>query len=100
MRQLIADGYNVNETDSKLYQEYSPLHWAAMRGCREVGALLLEHSADTTLVDLRNNTARQLAEKQKDRQFLALFDQYEGAAAERAGMRTSRTSPSRFARPG
>eukprot|EP00964_Phaeocystis_antarctica_P020015 scaffold11043_cov46-Phaeocystis_antarctica.AAC.2 len=34
--QLIIDGHSPDEKDSKLYQEYTGLHWASIRGHKEV----------------------------------------------------------------
>lgn len=81
VRQFLSDGADANMRDSKLYQEYTPLHWAAMRGHKEAAAVLLEHGADPTLKCLRGHTARALAEKNKDAKFVALLDAGIGAAA-------------------
>ena len=74
VRQFLRDGADANQRDSKLYQEYTPLHWAAMRGHREAAQVLLENGADPRLKCLRGHTARVLAEKNKDAKFVALLD--------------------------
>ena len=41
--------------------------------------LLLDRGADTALKDARGRTARQIAEKKKNREILALFDAHEAS---------------------
>lgn len=57
LKWLINSGYNVNLPYTKTgdyYKNYGPLHSAVRRKQFEVAALLLNHGADTSLVDSKN----------------------------------------------
>merc|ERR1719238_111938 len=82
LEQLLLDGHKPDERDSKLFQEYTGLHWAAIRGNKEVAEVLLKAGQEAginllSLTCLRGHTPKQLAEKNKDPKFVELLDRYD-----------------------
>ena len=62
--QLLDHGYNVNEQEStldKALSGYSPLHWAAHKGHKDMVDMLLGRNAIATLKDKHGKLPKQLA---------------------------------------
>ena len=75
--QLISNGTDVNlqePVEDKSGSCYSALHWAALRGLKEMAELLLSRGANRFMVDKHGNTPLALADKKGNKELVKLLD--------------------------
>ena len=74
--QLLANGTDVNlqePLEDKSGSCYSALHWAALRGLKEMAEMLLKRGANRDMVDKHGNTPLALAEKKGNKELVKLL---------------------------
>jgi len=75
--QLLDTGTDVNmqePIEDKGASGYAALHWAAMRGFREMLELLIKRGANLELLDKHGNTAKALAMKKGNKEVVRLLE--------------------------
>jgi len=91
-QKLVADmlmnhGYDVNKQESSLDKSlggYAPLHWAALKGHKEMLELLLRRGAIANVTDKHGNMPKALAEKKGYNDIYQLLDAAEKSQAKAA----------------
>ena len=78
---LLDTGTDVNlqePLEDKGSSGYAALHWAAMRGFKEMISMLLRRGANLELIDKHGNTALMLAQKKGNKEVMALLTKGRG----------------------